>query len=75
MKPIYSYSGLAKDFEITREVEDELFEQMWKYGKHERERKKDVEFFTEKLPKELNNLNIAIEAFSKIKLNDRGLPF
>ena len=37
--------------------------------------RKRVALFTEVLPKELTILDKAAQAFSKIKLNDRGLPW
>ena len=54
---------------------DPVFENMWLKGNRERFVKKKVKFFTETLPDELKRLDKTITAFSKVKLNERGLPF
>lgn len=55
--------------------EDFEFERIWKQGKNSRRAKRTFDFTTEKLPKELKKLELVVKAFSKIKLNDKGLPF
>ncbi len=48
----------------------------WMSKWKEKERiRKNVVFYTEQIPKSLNKLDKLIKAFSKIKLNDRDLPF
>ena len=54
---------------------DSVFEQMWLRGNRARFVKRQAEFFTETLPKQLNKLERVAQAFSKVKLNDRGLPW
>lgn len=51
------------------------FERIWHKGHRERIVKKNVKFFTETLPNDLKRLDKVAQAFSKVKLNERGLPF
>ena len=60
---------------IFDNIMDMEAEHLWKLGKRERLVKKNVAFFTETIPNDLKRLDKVIKAFSKIKLNERGLPF
>jgi len=51
------------------------FEQLWAEGQRERFVKKQAKFFTETIPEDLKKLEKVAKAFSKVKLNERGLPF
>lgn len=56
-------------------IDDFEFDRMWEKGAQRRRAKRDVEIFTERLPKELRKLEDVAKVFSKIKLNEKGLPW
>lgn len=62
-------------YENLNEQIDSEFESMWLKGNRERFVKRQAEFFTETIPNDLKRLDKVAQAFSKVKLNERGLPW
>lgn len=62
--------------ENLQELQEETdFEHIWKLGKRARQAAKNAKFFTETIPNDLKKLDRTAQAFSKVKLNERGLPW
>lgn len=60
---------------MNEQIDDHFFEHIWKQGKRKRAALKTGKWVEEIFPKSLNKLLKVAEAFGKIKLNDRDLPF